>query len=84
MWLTEVTEMARPRKTGAEGLEQKIEQAKQKVIKTKAAHERAVDELQVLLDKKKALQTEELMKAITESDKTFEEIMQFIGKGNGQ
>jgi uncharacterized membrane protein len=27
-------------------------------------------------------QTEELMKAITESDKKFEEIMQFIGKGS--
>jgi hypothetical protein len=74
--------MARTRKTGAESLEQKIEKAKQKVIKTKAAHEQAVDELQVLLDKKKALQTEELMKAITESDKTFEEIMKFIGKGS--
>jgi uncharacterized membrane protein len=45
--------MARPRKTGAESLEQKIEQA---------------------------MQTEELMKAIAESDKTFEEIMEFIGK----
>jgi hypothetical protein len=84
MRITGGQEMARTRRTGAESLEQKIEQAKQKVIKTKEAHEQAVDELQVLLDKKKAFQTEELMKAITESDKTFEEIMQFIGKGNGK
>jgi hypothetical protein len=45
--------MSRTRRTGAESLEQKIEQAKQKVIKTKEAHEQAVDERQVLLDKKK-------------------------------
>lgn len=70
--------MARTRKSGQETLDQKIELAKQKVIKTKAAHEKAVDELQVLLDKKKALQTQDLMKAISESDKSFEEIMQFI------
>ncbi len=67
--------MARTRKTGMESLEQKIEQAKQKVIKTKTAHEQAVDELQILLDKKKALQTDELMQAISKSGKTFEEIM---------
>ena len=70
--------MVRTRKSGQETLDQKIELAKQKVIKTKAAHEKAVDELQVLLDKKKALQTQDLMKAISESDRSFEEIMQFI------
>ena len=70
--------MARTRKNGQETLDQKIELAKQKVIKTKTAHEKAVDELQVLLDKKKALQTQDLMKAISESDRTFEEIMQYI------
>ncbi len=51
------------------------------MIRTKAAHEKAVDELQVLLDKKKALQTEDLMKAISKSSKTFDEIMQFISEG---
>lgn len=64
-----------------ESLDQKIEQAKQKVIKTNAAHEKAVDELQILLDKKKTLQTDELMQAISKSEKTFEEIMRFIEKG---
>ena len=51
------------------------------MIRTKAAHEKAVDELQVFLDKKKALQTEDLMKAISKSSKTFDEIMQFISEG---
>ncbi len=56
-------------------LEQKVEQAKQKVIKREAVHEQEVDELQILLDKKKALQTDELMQAISKGEKTFEEIM---------
>ena len=33
------------------------------------------------VDKKKALQTEDLMKAISKSSKTFDEIMQFISEG---
>ena len=69
--------MARGRKTN-QTIDQKIETAQQKVIKTKAAYDKAVDELQVLIDKKKALQTQDLMKAISESSKTFEEIIQFI------
>ena len=69
------------RKNSKDTLDQKIEKAKQKVIRTKAAHEKAVDELQILLDKKKALQTEDLMKAISKSSKTFDEIMQFISEG---
>jgi len=76
--------MARKPKGGMESLDQKIEAAKQKVIKTKVAHEKAVDELQVLLDKKKALQTDELMKAISASDKSFDEIMRFIGGSEDQ
>lgn len=70
--------MARGRKANHETIDQKIETAQQKVIKTKAAYDKAVDELQVLIDKKKALQTEDLVKAISESSKTFEEIIQFI------
>ena len=70
--------MAGTRKNAKDSLEQKIETAKEKVIKTKAAYDKAVDELQVLLDKKKAMQTQDLVKAISESGKTFDEIMQFI------
>jgi hypothetical protein len=76
--------MARTRKTAAESLEQKIELAQQKLAKAKAAQKQASDELQVLLDKKKALQSDELMKAISESGKTMDEIMQFIGKNDAQ
>jgi len=59
-------------------LEEKIEKAQQKVIRTKAAHQAAVDELQKLLDKQTALRTEELVKAVANSSKSYEEIMRFI------
>lgn len=70
--------MARVRVTGMEALEQKIEKAQEKVIRTKEAHEKAVDELQELLDKQMAFRAEEIMKAITNSSKTYDEILKFI------
>lgn len=66
------------RTVGLESLEEKIEKAQQKVIRTKAAYDNAVDELQVLLDKQTALQTKELIKAIANSDKSYQEILNFI------
>ena len=66
------------RMMGKEALELKIEKAQQKVIRTKAAHDAAVDELQVLLDKRTAFQTNEVMKAIANSSKTYEEILRYI------
>ena len=63
---------------GMDVLEQRIEKAKSKVVRTKAAHDNAVDELQVLLDKQTALRTDKIMKAIAGSDKTYEEILRFI------
>ncbi len=70
--------MARVRATGKEALEQKIEKAQEKVIRTKEAYEKAVDELQELLDKQMAFRTDEIMKAITNSSKTYDEILKFI------
>lgn len=61
-----------------ETLEVKIEKAKEKVVKRKAAYDEAVDELQVLLDKMTAIRTDEIMKAIAKSTKTYEEILSFI------
>jgi len=45
------------RATGMEALEEKIERAKEKVIRTKTAYDRAVDELQKLPNKQTALRT---------------------------
>lgn len=66
------------RKIGLEALEQKIEKAKKKVIRTKDAYDGAVDELQALLDKQTALRADKIMKAIVDSDKSYDEILQFI------
>ena len=64
-----------------EVLEQKIEKAKAKVIRSKTAYDNAVDELQTLLDKQTALRADKIMKAIVNSDKTYDEILRFIEGG---
>ena len=69
------------RTMGKESLEQKIEKAQQRVIRTKAAYDEAVDDLQKLLDKQTALRKDELMKAIEYSGKTYDKILRFITGG---
>ena len=64
------------RTMGMEVQEQKIEKAK--VIRSKTAYDNAVDELQTLLDKQTALRADKVMKAIINSDKTYDEILRFI------
>ena len=67
--------------TSKEALEKKIEKAQEKVIRTKAAYDAAVDELQVLLDKQTAMQADMVMRAIAKSNKTIDEILRFIDDG---
>ena len=59
-------------------LERKIEVAQEKVVKTKEKYEAAITELKQLMDKRDALKKEELIAAIKRSDKTYEEILEFI------
>ena len=59
-------------------LARKIEVAQEKVVKTKEKYEAAVTELKQLMDKRDALKKEELIAAIKRSDKTYEEILEFI------
>ena len=61
-----------------EVLEQKIEKAQDKVKRTKKVYDEAVRELQILLDKRSALRTDEIMKAIANSNRSYEEILEFI------
>ena len=72
--------MARGRKAGSvtETLEQQIEKAQKKVIKTKQAYDTAVEVLQKLLDKRDAKRKEELWNAIVKSEKSYDEIRKFI------
>lgn len=61
-----------------EALEQKIEKAQDKVKRTKKVYDEAVRELQKLLDKRSALRADEIMKAIANSSRSYEEILEFI------
>ena len=71
--------MARGRKRETdETLEQQIEKAQEKIIRTKAAYENAVDALQKLLDKRDAQRKDNLWKAVINSSKSYDEILRFI------
>lgn len=71
--------MGRPRKnTITENIEEQIEKAQAKVIKTKGAYEAAVDGLQKLLDKRDAQKKDELWEAIMRSGKSYDEILRYI------
>ena len=70
--------MARMRRSSEQTLEYKIEQAEAKVAKTREAYEKAVDELKKLYDIRKAYQRDELLKAMKNSSRSYDEILAFI------
>lgn len=61
-----------------QALKAKIAKAEDRVLSTKAEHEKAVEELKALLDLQKELETKELMVAIEKSGKSYEEILRLI------
>jgi len=66
------------RRNGLELLDSQIEAAQEVVIKRNHLYDEATDNLKVLLDKRKALQTDELIKAFTKSKRSYEDIMGYI------
>ena len=72
--------MARGRKRGAvtATMEEQIQKAQEKVIKTKAAYDAAVESLQKLLDKRDAQRKDELWNAISKSSKSYEDILRYV------
>ena len=70
--------MARGRKSTTETLEQQIEKAQEKVIRTKLAYDNAVASLQKLLDKRDAQRKDDLWNAVIKSNKSYEEILQIL------
>ncbi len=63
---------------GMEVLEQKIEKAQENVVKTKKKYDTATAALKQLLDKKQAMQMEEVISAIVKSNRSYEEILNYI------
>ena len=70
------------RTIGMESLLQKIDLAQARVIKTKAVYDEAVGDLQILLNKQDALRKDEVWNAITQSRKSYEEILKLIVEDN--
>ena len=70
------------RMTSMDVLEKKIEKAQEQVSRTKKQYDAAVAKLSDLLDKRDALRRDELVKAIMKSDKTYEEVLEFLGAGD--
>ena len=66
------------RRNGLELLDSQIEAAQEVVIKRKHLYDEATDNLKVRLDKRQALQTDELIKAFTKSKRSYEDIMGYI------
>jgi hypothetical protein len=67
---------------GMESLLQKIDLAQARVIKTKAVYSEAVGDLQILLNKQDALRKDEIWNVITQSRKSYEEILKLIVEDN--
>lgn len=80
--LTEDGTMARM--TAMDALERKIEKAQEQVSKTKKRYDAATARLSDLLDKRDALKRDELLKAIMKSDKTYDEVMEFLSSDTAE
>ena len=59
-------------------IDEKIERAQKEVIKAKEKYEAAINELKELQERKKEIQSKELMNAFQESSRSYNEIMAFL------
>lgn len=59
-------------------IDQQIEKVQIRVAKTKVAYDRAVEDLQKLLDKRDAYRKDKIWKAIIKSNKSYDEILHLI------
>ena len=59
-------------------LDQKIKKAEQEVVKAKRSYDLATAGLKKLLDKRDALRSQELLKAVAESPLSYDEIIRLI------
>ena len=66
------------RKISKDTLEQKIRKLETGISKNRQQYDQMTKELKELLDKQKALQSEELMKTIADSSRSYEDILRYI------
>ena len=67
--------MARTKQT----IDDRIKKAEEAVIKTREKYEATLEELNLLVKKKKEMESKELMKAFEKSKRSFEEVLEFLG-----
>ena len=70
------------RMTSMEALDKKIEKAQELVSRRKKLYDEAIAALSDLLDKRDALRRDELVKAIMNSGRTYEEVLEFLNTGS--
>lgn len=73
--------MARTNKEKLSAIEIKIEKEKARVENMRIKYEAELEKLELLMSKRDAIQSDELLNAISKSDKSFEEVMEFLGSG---
>ena len=61
-------------------IDEKIERAQEEVTKAKAKYDAAVEALEKLMTRKREMQQKELMSAISNSSKSYEEILRFLSE----
>lgn len=59
-------------------IDEKIAQAQEQIIKTKAKYDEAIAVLEELLAKKRAMQNEELLRLFANSNRTYDEVVAFL------
>lgn len=67
-----------PRGRSTTTLDDRIRQAKEKADKAKTRYDTAIEELNVLINRKRELQNKKLIDAIAKSDRSYDEIMNFL------
>lgn len=69
------------RNMSKESLTQKIEKVEKAISRNREQYEKLTAELEELHQKQKAIQSQELLKAISESPRSYEDILRYI-QGN--
>lgn len=60
-------------------IDDRIKKAEEAVIKAKEKYDAALEELNLLVKKKKEMESRELMKAFAKSNRSLEEVLEFLG-----
>jgi hypothetical protein len=66
------------RKINKDVLDEKIEKAQEDVVKAKKKYDASTATLKQLLDKRQAIQKEEVIAAIAKSNRSYDDIMNYI------